>query len=532
MKKALSLLIVLTMLVGMISAMSISTSAAAWDGVAATGFAGGNGSQNDPYQIATPGQWAYFAKQCESGTNFSGKYIVLENDLTFNEGDATTWGETAPANTLIPVGLDDGANKMFAGNFDGKGHTISGVYMNGYKSDANMDGIGLFGCSNGATVKNFVLKNSYFIAEDWAGCVVGEAWVKNDGSNTTTIQNVYVCEDVTMESKQSDRNKSAATAGFVGGMYGGDVTVSFSNCVFAGTVTAITTSVGGFVGNGNYKTIVLENCMMLGSVSGSGTASGFVGLNNQKSDKSVAGTTTLTNCIYAGSEYRNFPFGTFAPYTYEDETYFTIENCYTTTAENENAYNSNGSVKPEAEDSGVTSIELLDLIGSDAIAVDGYTKRANDIMVPSGVASFAPSTTDKYSSKYTVTWKDEDGTILATEEYEIGEVPTFKGEEPTKEGDETYNYTFSGWTPSVVAVSGDAEYTAKFVKVRNIVAEEEEDETTKKAPATTTAPVTTAPTTTAPATEEGGCGSVIGGGILMLALLAGGATVVCKKKED
>ena len=175
---------------------------------------------------------------------------------------------------------------------------------------------------------------------------------------------------------------------------------------------------------------------------------------------------------------------------------------------------------------------LTDIIGLDCVVtMDGWTKRANDIMIPTALANIAPSTKDKYSSKYTVTWKDEDGTVLATEEYDIGDMPTFKGEEPTKEGDETYKYTFGGWTPDVVAVSGDAEYTAKFVKVRNIVAEEE-DETTK-APTTTKPATTTAPATDAAADDaEGGCGSVIGGGVLMLALLAGGATVVCKKKED
>ena len=531
MKKALSFLIVLSMLVGMISAMAVTASAATWDGTAATGFAGGTGTSSDPYKIETPAQWAYFAVQCEGGNDFSGKYIVLESDITFNDGDATAWGETAPANKLIPVGLDDGANKMFAGNFDGKGHTISGVYMNGYKNKADMDGIGLFGCVNGATIKNFVLKNSYIIAEDWAGCIVGEAWVKNDGSNTTTIQNIYICEDVTIESTQSDSGKSSALGGFVGGMYGGNVTVSISDCVFAGTVTATTTAVGGFVGNGNYKTIVLENCMMLGSVTGDDNTSGFVGTNNQKKDKSAIGTTTLTNCIYAGTGYKNYPFGLFAPKTYEDVTYFTIEDCFTITAEDVNAYSAGGGVKPEAEESGVVAIVIADLVGTNAIEADGYTKRANDIIIPTGLATFAPSTTDKYTSKYTVTWKDEDGTVLATEEYDLGETPTYKGEAPTKASTETHKYTFVGWTPNVVAVVGDAEYTVKFVEER-IIELDDEEQTTAKQESNTKAPDTTDATDTTTDDEKGGCGSVIGGGLLMLALMAGGATVVCKKKED
>lgn len=65
--------------------------------------------------------------------------------------------------------------------------------------------------------------------------------------------------------------------------------------------------------------------------------------------------------------------------------------------------------------------------------------------------------------KYTITWKNDDGTTLKTEQVEYGEVPSYTGSEPTKAGgDEYHTYAFDGWTPDVVAVTGDATYTAKF----------------------------------------------------------------------
>ena len=63
---------------------------------------------------------------------------------------------------------------------------------------------------------------------------------------------------------------------------------------------------------------------------------------------------------------------------------------------------------------------------------------------------------------YTITWKNDDGTVLKTEQVPYGEMPEYTGDVPQKADAEGYSYTFSGWTPEITEVTGDVEYTAQY----------------------------------------------------------------------
>ena len=262
-----------------------------WDGTIASGFAGGDGTQNNPFQIETAAQLAHFAKNVNAGNWYDGEYIVLKNDLDLNNQEWT------------PIG---NARKPFKGNFDGNNHTVTGMKISGA-----FDCVGLFGgCTRHnvySAIKNITVKNSDIHGEKFVGAIVGRAEeinIENCRSIGNTINGETdvggICGKIVGYSggkvSQCYNSSKVTGGGRVGGIAGmGSIA---ENCLNTGEITIIReayrSACGGIFGIfGDATTSArVTACVNLGKVSGGESFGGIVGKTETSS------TGHISNCYY------------------------------------------------------------------------------------------------------------------------------------------------------------------------------------------------------------------------------------------
>lgn len=77
-----------------------------------------------------------------------------------------------------------------------------------------------------------------------------------------------------------------------------------------------------------------------------------------------------------------------------------------------------------------------------------------------GDATYTATYTSAYIN-YTIVFKNWNGTVLSTRAYHFGDIVTVPAN-PSRPGDDSYSYTFTGWDKTVVACNGDTTYTAVY----------------------------------------------------------------------
>ena len=74
---------------------------------------------------------------------------------------------------------------------------------------------------------------------------------------------------------------------------------------------------------------------------------------------------------------------------------------------------------------------------------------------------------DSVTNRYQIDFVDYDGAPLQTDSLDYGKTPAFTGTEPARMATDEYTYAFTGWTPAIASVTGNAVYSATYDSIIN-----------------------------------------------------------------
>ena len=260
----------------------------------------GDGVDN-PYQISTAAELAWFRDQVNSGNNTISATLTEDIDLAefCHAKDGTKYTEEV---SWTPIGNSD---NMYQGTFDGNGKTISNLYINATSENIGITCYaGSFGYADvGSNIKNITFDNAKVKSVDdyYTGILVGIA--------ASCIENIKTLVNCSVEGKNNVGGIAGAVdsnigncenhamvngANFVGGIvgyyYSSDK--SITSCANYGVVTGTGNQVGGMAGHFGSGTIL--NCANYGDITGTFYVGNLIGCADECNLDNVLGTGNVT----------------------------------------------------------------------------------------------------------------------------------------------------------------------------------------------------------------------------------------------
>lgn len=169
-------------------------------------------------------------------------HVYLDNDIKLDSDDM----KTIVANTVKHLSFGN-KEHPFSGVFDGQNHTVEGLNYDKDAFDPERD-TGFFAETNGATIKNFLVKDANVWADFRGGIIVGKAV-------DTRFQNVMVMESTLHVTCANNALNLITNAGFEGGLIAGELDgCTLYNCEVRGgrAVNNTTSGVQALGGEGLY----------------------------------------------------------------------------------------------------------------------------------------------------------------------------------------------------------------------------------------------------------------------------------------
>lgn len=231
-------------------------------------FEAGNGTETDPYIIA-------IAAQLDEVRNFPSACFELSKDIdlsSYLNSNSSGW---------TPI-------KDFTGKFDGKKHTIKGLWI----SLSSIENVGLFANIQGYSDNKRASVSNLFVNISKKG-ITGRNRVGGICGNLSRgdIENCMVTGDI-------------RGGTFVGGIVGyssnnSNVISNISQCASSGNIIANSGSVGGIFGSSSSYYCIVENCYSIANVKGEGSYSSRVcGIGGSDANCYFAGTISGADINY------------------------------------------------------------------------------------------------------------------------------------------------------------------------------------------------------------------------------------------
>ena len=239
----------------------------------------GDGTESNPFQIATAEELAWFRDYVNSGNKSACAKLADNIDLS---GFCHAADESKNIDELSwePIGND---TYNYKGTFDGNGKTISNLYI---KTDLK-EYTGFFGYVTG-TIKNVTFDNASI--ENSEGACIG---ILAGATFYATLQNIKTLSTCTVKGAERTGGIAGAAGGninncenhaivngteTVGGLFGrydGSKDSFIAACANYGNVTSTSAFAGGLVGE--FYSGTIKDCANYGDITGSNMVGGIVG---------------------------------------------------------------------------------------------------------------------------------------------------------------------------------------------------------------------------------------------------------------
>lgn len=222
----------------------------------------GNGSVDNPYEISSAAELAWFRDYVNNESQYASATLTEDIDLSefCHAADAATNTEEL---SWDPIGN----GKMYCGTFDGNGKTIRNLYINSTFMFEGFFGYAKNGCIKNITFDNAKVKNTNKFG---TGILTG--------GFEGTIENIKILANCSVEGTENTGGIAGGGAGYI------------SNCENRAMVNG-TNNVGGIVGYGEGS---LQNSANYGDISGVAQVGNLIGFAAAVNLNNVLGVGNVT----------------------------------------------------------------------------------------------------------------------------------------------------------------------------------------------------------------------------------------------